>query len=268
MLPEGLVNQILQTDCVQGMQQLPDCCIPLTVTSPPYDHLQNLRHPDYDRLVAQLYRVTEMDGVVAWVVGDAVVDGVETGTSCAHRALLEKAGFSIYQTLIAVTNGLLHPYARRYATAHEYIFVCAKGSPRTANVLHDKPNRTAGQDRNESRRDIRWTTPHWGYRTSVWTYPNGKYLATDKTAFGHPALMPEDLAEDLIVSYSRPGDWVFDPMCGAGTTCKMALLNGRRYLGMEIDERYFSLAKARLASARDKYKKLLDDRFGDDDRAA
>jgi DNA modification methylase len=52
------INQILQTDCVQGMQQLPDCCIPLTVTSPPYDHLQNLRHPDYDRLVAQLYRVS------------------------------------------------------------------------------------------------------------------------------------------------------------------------------------------------------------------
>ena len=249
------------------MQQLPDCCIPLTVTSPPYDHLQNLQHPDYDRLVAQLYRVTEVGGVVAWVVGDAVVDGMETGTSTVHRTLLEKTGFSIYQTLIAVTKGLLYPYPRRYATAHEYVFVCAKGNPRTTNILRDKANRTAGQDRTESRHDIRCTTPHWGYRTSVWTYPNGKYLATDKTAFRHPALMPEALAEDLIISYSRPGNLVLDPMCGAATTCKMALLNGRRYLGMEIDERYAALAEARLESAREGYKKRLDDRF-DDDRPA
>jgi site-specific DNA-methyltransferase (adenine-specific) len=264
-LDPKFVNQVLHCDCVKGMRQLPDCCIPLTVTSPPYDHLRDLRHPDYDRLVGELYRVTGVGGVVAWVVGDTVVNGVETGTSCAHRTLLEKAGFLIYQTLIAATNGLPFLYARRYATAHEYVFICAKGNAMTANVLSDKQNRTAGQKGSKGRRDPSRTTPYWGCRTSVWTYLNGKYLATDKTAFGHPALMPEDLAEDLIVSYSRPGELVFDPMCGAATTCKMALLNNRPYLGMEIHEPYVLVARARLTSARAKQRRRLDDLFGDCD---
>jgi site-specific DNA-methyltransferase (adenine-specific) len=76
------------------------------------------------------------------------------------------------------------------------------------------------------------------------------------------------MAEDLIVSWSRPGDLVFDPMCGAGTTCKMALLNHRHYLGMEIHEPYIHEATARLASVRAEQKRRLDDRLGEDDRAS
>ena len=269
MLPDGLINRILHTDCIAGMQELPDACIPLTVTSPPYDHLGGFKHPDYPALAAELYRVTMPGGVLAWVVGDAVVDGMETGTSWCHRELLKGAGFQIHQTIIAVTNGLLQLYPNRYATAHEYVFVCAKGTPTTAMVLRDRENRTAGQSRNECRRDKVWTTPKWGWRSSVWAYPSGKHLATDKLAFQHSALMPEELAEDLILSYSRPGDIVFDPMCGVGTTLKMAMLNNRRYLGMEVEERFVDLATKRLELARREHLRRLDDGFfGGDDRAA
>ena len=61
-------------------------------------------------------------------------------------------------------------------------------------------------------------------------------------------MFPEKLAADHILSWSNPGDLVLDPMCGAGTTCKMAKLHGRRYIGIDISPRYVEIARERVAS--------------------
>lgn len=74
--------------------------------------------------------------------------------------------------------------------------------------------------------------------------------------------MPEGLAEDLIISFSRPGDLVFDPMCGAATTLKMALLNKRRFLGFEIHEAYYEMAQKRLSVAKQEHRRRLDEDLG------
>ena len=68
----------------------------------------------------------------------------------------------------------------------------------------------------------------------------------DKIAFQHTAIFPEKLAQDHILSWSNEGDIVFDPMSGSGTTCKMAKLNNRNYLGMEISKEYTDLSIKRL----------------------
>ena len=88
--------------------------------------------------------------------------------------------------------------------------------------------------------------------TNIWDYAVGLGGSTnDKIAFKHPAIFPEKLAQDHILSWTNEGDLVFDPMAGSGTTCKMARLNGRNYLGMEISPEYTQIAKDRL--------KFLDD---------
>jgi site-specific DNA-methyltransferase (adenine-specific) len=85
-------------------------------------------------------------------------------------------------------------------------------------------------------------------RSDVWTCLVGNNVTTmDCTK--HPALMPEQMAKDLIVSWSDPGDLVFDPFVGGGTPPKMALLNHRHYLGMEIHEPYVQIARDRLEVA-------------------
>lgn len=71
--------------------------------------------------------------------------------------------------------------------------------------------------------------------------------------------MPEEMARDHITSWSRPGEIVFDPLAGAGTTCKMAMLNNRRYLGFEIHPPYQLEAERRLRNARQSYLATLDD---------
>ncbi len=74
----------------------------------------------------------------------------------------------------------------------------------------------------------------------------------DKVAFQHPAIFPEKLAEEHILSWSQEGDIVLDPMCGSGTTCKMAMLNNRHFIGIDISPDYIAIAKQRLeASAKE-----------------
>lgn len=71
----------------------------------------------------------------------------------------------------------------------------------------------------------------------------------DRVAFKHPAIFPEKLAEDHILSWSQENDIVFDPMCGSGTTCKMAILNNRNYIGCDISHEYVSIAEERIKNS-------------------
>ena len=66
---------------------------------------------------------------------------------------------------------------------------------------------------------------------------------------GHPAVFPEQLAKDHIISWSNEGDTILDPFMGSGTTGKMAVLNNRNFIGIELDEGYFNIAKERIEKA-------------------
>jgi DNA modification methylase len=68
----------------------------------------------------------------------------------------------------------------------------------------------------------------------------------DKTS--HPAVFPEQLANDHILSWSKENDIVFDPFMGSGTTAKMAQLNNRKWIGCEISQEYCDIVKNRLES--------------------
>ena len=62
----------------------------------------------------------------------------------------------------------------------------------------------------------------------------------------HPAVFPEQLANDHIISWSNEGDTVLDPFAGSGTTLKMAKRNNRNYIGIEISKEYCEIINKRL----------------------
>ena len=87
----------------------------------------------------------------------------------------------------------------------------------------------------------------FGNRLNIWELSP----VTNNTT-NHPAPFPEQLAADHIISWSNEGDIVFDPFCGSGTTCKMAVLNNRNYLGIEISQEYCDIACKRIEGHKDK----------------
>lgn len=267
MVKELPINQIICGDCVEVMKSWPEECIDLTVTSPPYDDLRDYRGYtfDFESIARELYRVTKPGGVVVWVVGDATINGSETGTSF-RQALYFKdvCGFKLHDTMIYKKKTISFPNTNRYYQAFEYMFVFSKGRPKTVNLIRDKRNlcfgdAVSGTDRKkdgtfEERRKGK-IIPKLGVRFNVWEYPTGRgNSARDEIAFQHPAVFPEQLAADHIVSWSNPGDIVLDPMCGSGTTCKMALKLGRRFIGIDIAEEYCEIARKRVEAEKERQK--------------
>lgn len=91
----------------------------------------------------------------------------------------------------------------------------------------------------------------FGARYNIWDMPGDK---NNKT--GHPAVFPEALARDHIISWSNPGDVVLDPFSGSGTTAKMAILNQRNFIGFEISAEYCEIAIQRIHAAQNEPRQI------------
>lgn len=241
-------------------REIPDNFIQLTVTSPPYDNLRayNGFKWDFEALARELYRVTKPGGVVVWVVADATVNGSETGTSFRQALYFKECGFNIHDTMIWNKGGFtaVGSLRTRYGPVFEYMFVLSKGSVQVFNPLKDRKNRKAGQRMVGTIRQADGTfrpmsnqgaiRPEYGQRFNVWDMPAEMSNAIRST---HPAVFPEALARDHIISWSNPGDTVLDPFLGSGTTGKMAAQLGRFFIGCDISSEYVEIARARIGDA-------------------
>ena len=259
------LNKTYNEDCLIGLQQLDDNSIDLTVTSPPYDNLRTYgqtldwNFEIFQQIAKELYRVTKPGGVVVWVVGDAVIDGSETGTSFKQALYFkEECGFRLHDTMIYEKNGSsrpAHKNSKRYSQIFEYMFVFTKGEIRKdITLIADKRNKWAGwakwgrnssYDVDGNLTEVKKNQPviaEFSLRNNLWKY---SVSFNDKT--GHPAVFPEKLAEDHILSWSNEGDIVLDPFMGSGTTAKMALLNKRNYIGFEKNTEYYEKSLERVA---------------------
>jgi DNA modification methylase len=250
------LNKIYNQDCLQGLKLLDDNSIDLTVTSPPYDNLRTYNgfSWDFEGIAKELYRVTKNGGIVVWVVGDRVKNGSETLIPFEQAQYFKKVGFNVHDTMIYQKNAMPYPEQTRYIQCFEFMFVFSKGKPKAHNLLKEKtkgykPSKTSTQ------RNTDGTTTELKYeqgkkyrnRWNVWVYDVGYNKTTkDKIAFQHPAMFPEQLAQDHIISWSNEGDIVLDPFMGSGTTAKMAILNNRQYIGFELSKEYCDLANKRI----------------------
>lgn len=262
------LNKIHHGDCLELMKDIPDNIIDLTVTSPPYDNLRTYNgfSFDFENVAKELYRVTKPGGVVVWVVGDATIKGSETGTSFKQALYFKEIGFNLHDTMIYKKHSPFPPNTRYWQT-FEYMFVLSKGKPKTFNpLMQDKRYIERGhfsgrnsngelikESGNVTKRLDAAKKKKQRIKDNIWDIKNGYMKSTtDKIAYKHPAIFPDKLAENHILSWSNPGDIVFDPMAGAGTTCKMAMLNDRKYLGIEISEEYVDIANKRIEEHQEK----------------
>ncbi|MDI9347470.1 MAG: site-specific DNA-methyltransferase [Methylacidiphilales bacterium] len=253
------INTIYEQCCTETMKHIPDGFIDMTITSPPYDDMRsyNGNHSfQFQEIATSLYRVTKEGGVVVWIIGDQTKNFNETGTSFRHALYFKEIGFNLFDTMIylkkprgACGNN------KGYWQTFEYMFVFSKGKPKTIHILHDRENKDKRDGDNGTKRLFDGTLKNmkrngytkFGRRTNVWEYNVGKGHSTkDDIAFKHPAIFPEKLAEDHILSWSNENEIVYDPFMGSGTTAKMSIIHNRNYLGSEINHQYITYAKERI----------------------
>ena len=241
-------------DCLERMKEIPDGSVDLTVTSPPYDNLRTYNNSlDWGEhvwkpVLQELFRVTKKGGVVVWIVSDATIKGSETGTSFRQALYAKEIGFNLHDTMIYQKAGTGACGSNLcYLQSFEYMFVFSKNKPLTIRKIADHVNKSFGtkctadrvNKKGEKRKKER-VVPKMSVRSNIWRYSVGQKNVN------HPAIFPEKLANDHIISWSNEGDVVLDCFMGSGTTGKMALLNNRNFIGIEKDETYFKIAQDRI----------------------
>ena len=236
------------------MSRMPDGLIDMTITSPPYDDLRDYNGyhfpiEDIAKGLSQRRRRRRRHLVVA----DRTYNGSESLSSFEHAFAFRDAGFRVHDTMIyAKNNPIPSDCGKRYRQAFEYMFCFSKGQPETFNPLTVrikqekafKSFRITKTGRNDLAHDH--VAPKERKLNNIFFYNVGTSSSGDKIAFKHPAIFPEKLAEDQILTWTNEGDLIYDPFMGSGTTAKIAGLLNRRWIGSEISEEYVAIALERL----------------------
>jgi site-specific DNA-methyltransferase (adenine-specific) len=257
------MNKVIQGDCLEVMKTLEDKSIDMVLTSPPYDNLRDYKGYtfNFEGIAQQIFRVLKDGGVCVWVVGDATIKGSETGTSFRQALYFKEIGFNLHDTMIYEKTGCPFPEQNRYYPIFEYMFVFSKGKPKTVNLIKDRNNVYSGEKvarKNHQRNKDGSVSENTAYRNNrdkviketgvrfnIWRVTSSRNV--NSGAGNHPAIFPEKLAEDHILSWSNKGDTILDPMAGSGTTLKMAKKNNRNYIGIEISSEYIDIINKRIA---------------------
>lgn len=266
-------NTILQGDCGDVLRTLPDECVELIVTSPPYadrrNHSYGGIHPDhyvawFIPIAIELKRVLKPDGSFILNVKERVING-ERGIYVMELVLtMRKLGWLwIEEYCWHKKNSYPGKWPNRFRDAWEHCYHFTK--QRKFNmyqkaVMVPIGNWSNSRLRNLSKkdrvRDKSRSDSGFGKKVSNWVdrdlvYPtNVLHLATEVTNRNHSAVFPIDLPSWFISLFTKEGDVVLDPFMGSGTTALAAQQLNRRYVGIEIKSEYVSLAKKRLLSAR------------------
>ena len=249
------INKNYNESNLETMAKMPDCFVDLTVTSPPYDNLRTYNGYcfDFENVAKELFRITKQGGVVVWIVGDATIKGSETGTSFKQALFFKEIGFNLHDTMIYEKNGTGACGSNNcYWQTFEYMLVFTKGKIKTVHRLDNGKPRTKGGIKTgritkdgiqkvEKRSDAEGKLQ---LRSNIWRYNVGFTSGDDRTE--HPAVFPELLAQDHILSWSNEGELVYDPFMGSGTTAKMCILNNRNWIGSEISNEYCNIIEERI----------------------
>jgi site-specific DNA-methyltransferase (adenine-specific) len=236
----------------------------LIMTSPPYDALRDYGGHPFNfskfKCIARLLKSNLHDGgIIVWIVNDQTIDCCESLTSFKQAIYFKSLGLNIHDTMIYKKNGSAFPSKVRYSACFEFMFIISKGKPKTFNPIQDRKNMNAGimltsTERkkdgsivNASSNGKAYFYKDYSIRNNIWKYEVGFGKSSkDPLAFSHPAVFPDQLANDHIFSWSNPGDVVLDPMMGSGTTGVACAKFNRKFIGIEIEEEYFQLAHDRI----------------------
>ena len=243
---------IYHGDCREILPQLDK--VDLVLTSPPYDDLR--AYGGYKFLINGipdlLYQSMSEGACCVWIIGDQTTNGCESLSSFKQAIRFVDSGFNLHDTMIYQKSSppLTH---NRYEQHFEFMFVFSKDKPKTFNPILEKKIWEDHRKVKAIRRE-RDGSSDLGFagqgvskiKGNVWKYNiGGGHVTKFVLAHQHPAIFPEALANDHIISWSNPNDLILDPFLGSGTTCYCAKKLNRYSIGIEIEEKYCEIAAKR-----------------------
>jgi site-specific DNA-methyltransferase (adenine-specific) len=255
-----IINKVLIGDCIKLMGELPESSVDLAFADPPfnigyeYDHYNDRRaKSDYlgwtESWLAAVQRLLKPSGSFYVAIGDEFAAEI--------KIRLDSLGFTLRNWIIwHYTFGVncTKKFNRSHAHIFYYIMDPKKYTFNAQAVRIPSARQTTYADRRANPRgklpDDTWVLrpqedPNLFPGDSD-TWYVARVCGTFKERTSHPCQMPEAVLERIIAVSSNPDDLVFDPFAGSGTTLAVAKRLGRKFLGIELSEKYGRRVRARL----------------------
>lgn len=229
--------ELLHGDCLELMKDIPDGSVDCIITDPPYGttNCEWDKVPDLKLFFDHGFRVLKENG--ALISFSQLPFAVDLINACRKYFRYE----IIWQKTMAV--GFLNAN-KMPLRAHENILVFYRKLP----VY--KPQKTKGKSYIVKRGS---PSPIYGKQSLCVTVNNGYRHPHDVLVFKnsnhknlHPTQKPVELMEWLVKTYTNCGDTVLDCFMGSGSTGVACVRNNRNFIGMELEEKYFDIAKNRI----------------------
>lgn len=242
-------NQILNQDCISGMQQIPDNTIDLIITDPPFAIDFRAKRGNYNRTgshVLEGYKEIPQDEYYgftsSWmaqcfrILKDSGSMYVFSGWNNLKDILnaIDDVGFELINQIIwKYQFGVVTK--TRYVTSHyNCLFTCKDDSKKKFF-----PYSRFSKDQRDENGSL-----HYRDKEDVWYIRREYWHGVQKT----PTKLPAEIIKKILAYSSEPGDLVFDPFLGSGQTAVVSKLENRRYFGFEVIKEYYDFAYKRLES--------------------
>jgi adenine-specific DNA-methyltransferase len=259
-------NAVMLTgDCLHTLQTLPDECVKLVITSPPYNigkaYEQATSLDDYlsalDPVVDEIIRVLSPHGSICWQVGNYVENGEVFPLDIFYYPFFKSRGLKLRNRIIWHFEHGLHA-SKRFSGRYETMLWLTKSDTYTFNLdsvrvpskypgkTHfkgEKHGQPSGNPLGKNPSDA-WRIIAHDWETAFWEIPNVKANHPEKTL--HPCQFPIELVERCVLALTDVGDWVLDPFSGVGSALVAALRHQRRAIGCEREQEYIEVAKQRI----------------------
>lgn len=252
--PDVRFEQIDNLDFLHGVA---DEAVQLIVTSPPYNigkrYEKKATLDDYvrsqARVISECVRVLSRTGSLCWQVGNHVANGEIFPLDMVLYHIFRDHGLKLRNRIIWHFEHGLHG-TRRLSGRYETILWFTKGDEYTFNLDPIRvPSKYPGKKYFKGpRRGELSGNPLGKNPTDVWQIPNVKFNHVEKTP--HPCQFPIELVERLVLSLTHPGDVVFDPYAGVGSSIIAAVRHGRTGWGCDVVSDYVELGWERIHALR------------------
>ena len=234
--------QLYQGDCLEEMKNIPDKSIDMILCDLPYGTTRNKWDTviDLDLLWIEYERIIKDNGAI--VLFAQVPFNIILGYS--NLKLLK------YEWIWEKEQGTGHLNAKKMPLkSHENIMVFYKKLPTYNPQMVGNEVRTVKRSGNKSK-----TTNYGDFieikeSTYIGRYPKD-IIKFNKDKGYHPTQKPVALLEYLIKTYTNEGEMVLDNCMGSGSTGVACVNTGRKFIGIEIDKKYFDISKQRIEEAK------------------
>lgn len=240
-------------DCLKLLKSIPNNSVSLVVTSPPYNigkeyEKKSKIHEYYDwqrEVIRECHRILKDDGSICWQVGNYVDNGEVIPLDLLLYPIFTELKMKMRNRIIWHFGHGLHA-SKRFSGRHETIMWFSKSDNYyfdldPVRVPQKYPNKKHFKGTKKGELSC---NPNGKNPSDVWDIPNVKSNHVEKT--DHPCQFPVSLIERLVLSMTKENDIVLDPFAGSGTTFVASILNKRKCVGAETEEKYIKIATDRI----------------------